>query len=196
MPYSSENYAKHTHPIALYQCSTFRYLQRLYALFRRTRARSVLEVGCGEGFVLDFLMKRQPEAHYTGVDLSAGAVAMARRITAPGIDYACGHGARLPFASGTFDLVVLSEVLEHVPLPEPVLQEALRLSRGRVLISVPLEPYFQGLSNLLVRLKLGRNPGHVNFWTAGRFRRWLAQHADVTHYERCDLYQLALCDLH
>lgn len=191
--YTSENYIKYTHPNLLYQGSQIRFNQRLYGLLGQARPRSVLEIGCGEGFVLDYLAKRQPEVAYTGADLSRAAVTMGRQITARGIAYTCAHGGQMPFPDRSFDLVLLSEVLEHIPGPEQVLAEAIRLSRAYLLITVPLEPYFQALSDLLVWLNVGHNPGHINHWTAGGFRRWLAGHVHVAQYARSDLYQLALC---
>jgi ubiquinone/menaquinone biosynthesis C-methylase UbiE len=49
------------------------------------------------------------------------------------------HGERLPFADATFDCPVASEVIEHLPEPERVLDEMWRVVRpgGRVLISTP-----------------------------------------------------------
>ncbi|MCL6546826.1 MAG: type I restriction-modification system subunit M N-terminal domain-containing protein [Bryobacteraceae bacterium] len=49
------------------------------------------------------------------------------------------HGERLPFADATFDCAVASEVIEHLPEPERVLDEMWRVVRpgGRVLISTP-----------------------------------------------------------
>jgi ubiquinone/menaquinone biosynthesis C-methylase UbiE len=193
MVYSSENYTKYTHPNPLYQYTLSRFLHRLYALFCQTQAQSVLEIGCGEGFVLDYLVKRKPELKYTGVDLNSEAVKMARRITAPGIDYVCANGEQIPLPDKRFDLVIMSEVLEHVATPENVLAEALRLGNPYVLVTVPLEPYFRGVSDLLVRLKLGHRPGHINFWADAGLRRWLTRRLRVAHYETCDLYQLALC---
>lgn len=193
MTYSSENYTKYTHPNPVYQLTVFRFLHRLSALVCQVQPQSILEIGCGEGFVLDYLVKRHPELSYTGVDLSAEAVRMARRITAPGIDYICADGREIPLPDKQFDLVIVSEVLEHVARPDQVLAEALRLSNPHVLVTVPLEPHFQRVSDLLVWLKLGHRPGHVNFWTAAELRRWLSRQLHVAHYEICDLYQLALC---
>jgi SAM-dependent methyltransferase len=50
-----------------------------------------------------------------------------------------GDGNALPFATGSADCVLLSEVLEHVPRPENLLREAARVLRpgGRVLLTVP-----------------------------------------------------------
>lgn len=48
---------------------------------------------------------------------------------------------RLPYADNAFDLVICSEVLEHVPDDQQALRELLRVSKGPVLITVPAHPY-------------------------------------------------------
>lgn len=53
-------------------------------------------------------------------------------------DYLC-DAAKLPMAAGQYDIVLLCEVLEHVPAPELVIAEAYRVlaDRGRLFISMP-----------------------------------------------------------
>jgi len=50
-----------------------------------------------------------------------------------------GAGEHLPFASEVFDVVICSEVLEHVPDPQAILRESVRVlkSGGQILITVP-----------------------------------------------------------
>ena len=68
---------------------------------------SVLDIGCGEGYVLDELQARGV-AGVQGVDI----VDIRRNK-----DYPCRlyDGQTLPFLDRSFDLVVLSFVLHHVP---------------------------------------------------------------------------------
>ena len=44
---------------------------------------------------------------------------------------------RLPFTDDTFDLVLVIEVLEHVPDPDLALRQIARVCRGTVVASVP-----------------------------------------------------------
>jgi SAM-dependent methyltransferase len=55
------------------------------------------------------------------------------------IDVECDLAQRLPFENGTFETVVLSDVLEHVPEPEALWKEMGRIlvGGGRVLLNVP-----------------------------------------------------------
>ena len=94
----------------------------------------VLDLGCGEGVLLEALASRLgPEPILVGVD-----------VVPPPAD-ARWHGVtgdiatRLPFADGSFDVVVAGEVLEHVPHPDLMLAEIRRLlaPRGRLVLSTP-----------------------------------------------------------
>ena len=55
------------------------------------------------------------------------------------IDHLITLGQPLPEADGSFDLVLLMDVLEHLPQPVPVIEELRRVLRpgGRLIISVP-----------------------------------------------------------
>jgi SAM-dependent methyltransferase len=67
----------------------------------------VLEIGCGEGFLLSSLRAKELVA----VELSAEALRKARaRISA---DYSQALAERLPFPSNSFDLVLTVGVMEH-----------------------------------------------------------------------------------
>jgi ubiquinone/menaquinone biosynthesis C-methylase UbiE len=89
---------------------------------------SVLDIGCGEGYVLDELMAR-------GVTDVQGAdiVDIRRNKDYP---FSLYDGETLPFPDRSFDVVVLSFVLHHVPNERKLvlIEEALRVSRAKVVI--------------------------------------------------------------
>ncbi len=105
-----------------------------------------LDVGCGEGrhalaaYLLDGVVS-------IGVDLSERNLATARgRIVdmqphAPRgvVGFAAGDATALPMADDTIDVVIASEILEHIPNYLCVLEEAMRVLRpgGRLCVSVP-----------------------------------------------------------
>jgi SAM-dependent methyltransferase len=98
---------------------------------------TVAEVGCGDGAVLAQLARRGFGATHVGYEISASGV----RLAAERAEIDAAHvfdGARLPVADGTYDLVFATHVLEHVPDPEPLAAELLRVARA-VVIEVPLE---------------------------------------------------------
>ncbi len=98
---------------------------------------STLEVGCGDGALLCELRARRFGGRLHGVEISQAAVAIAR--ARPQIDAVTLYdGAHLAAAGGTYDLGILSHVLEHVPDPVALLREVARACRA-VVLEVPLE---------------------------------------------------------
>jgi len=91
----------------------------------------LLDIGCGTGWLAEHF------SSYTGIDASADAV---RRATANGRNVIAGDVDQpLPFPDGSFDAVVLKDVLEHVADPVAVVCEARRVLRpgGLVFASSP-----------------------------------------------------------
>src|SRR6266496_804794 len=80
--------------------------------------------GCGTGQSRQIYADRT--AGYVGLDLSFGALAVARREFSA-MDWGQADACRLPFANSTFDVVAFSSVLHHIPDFRPALQEAWRI---------------------------------------------------------------------
>ena len=103
---------------------------------------SVLEVGCCFGF-LSLRLAAAGRA-VTASDVSAGTVALLRAV-APllGLQVATrtADAGRLPWAAGAADNVLVVHLLEHLDPRhgDRVVAEAVRVSRRRVVIAVPLE---------------------------------------------------------
>lgn len=154
---------------------------------------AVLDAGCGEGETLARLVSLLPPEP-TGVDLNADSVAFAaNRLPHAHISQADIHD--LPFADGSFDLVLCLEVLEHIPSPESALSELARVSSSDILISVPHEPWFRLGS--LARGKYiktwGNHPEHINHWNEGSLRSFLNQRVDVISSTKSFPWLLAHC---
>ena len=155
---------------------------------------SVLEVGCGEGEVLEKITVWFPRARVRGTDLSPEIVAEARR-RHPGLDFQVMSVYDAPGAGGPVDLVLASEVLEHVEDPARALR-ALRRSAARyVFASVPREPAWRMLN--LARGKyvrdLGNTPGHLQHWSQGGFLRFLSTELEVLEVRSPLPWTQALC---
>jgi 2-polyprenyl-6-hydroxyphenyl methylase/3-demethylubiquinone-9 3-methyltransferase len=92
------------------------------------RGLSVLDLGCGGGFMAEALAQRG--AKVVGVDPSAPAIEAARehaRAAGLAIDYRVGTGEAIPAADQSLDCVVIVDVLEHVADPAAVLAEIHRV---------------------------------------------------------------------
>jgi SAM-dependent methyltransferase len=89
---------------------------------------SVLDVGCGAGYVAAELMRRFAGEVWT-VDIADFRAARTPNFT-------IFDGVHLPFPDGSFDLVVFSFVLHHVPdvLKPLLLAEARRVARRRIFV--------------------------------------------------------------
>lgn len=127
----AEGYATYWSPV--HRPSTLRLLDEAAAAGRS--AKRVLDVGSGTGAMAVAAAERWPDAAIDGVDISAGMLAIARRTIAAAGDagrrvaLAQAPADRLPFADGTFDLVLTAFVLQLVPSRPRALREMRRVLR-------------------------------------------------------------------
>ncbi len=92
------------------------------------RGKSVLDLGCGGGFMAEPLARQG--ARVIGVDPSAPAIAAAKRHAEESglsIDYRVGGGEHLPVEDGAVDIVLCVDVLEHVHDLDAVIGEIRRV---------------------------------------------------------------------
>lgn len=144
-------------------------VENIVRLCRDIPHRTVLEVGAGEGAVLQRLAELGFGEQLYALEISASALAAieSRRIPTL-VEAHVFDGYRVPYADRQFDLVILSHVLEHVEHPRQLLYELARVA-DYVFIEVPLED--------TLRLPLNYVPtsvGHINLYSA-RTVRHLAQ---------------------
>jgi SAM-dependent methyltransferase len=92
----------------------------------------LLEIGCGSGVSLQLM--QQKGWRVTGLDFDKDAVNNAR---SKGLDVRHGQLSAQSFVDESFDAVVMSHVIEHVPSPVELLAESRRiLKNGGVLIAL------------------------------------------------------------
>lgn len=106
---------------------------------------TVLDLGTRNGIIAAYVALTQAPDVIVGIDPDMAALDDARQIvstnqiTTSRLEFVAAIGESLPFANGSFDGVIVTQVLEHVEYPERVLQEIVRVLRpnGSVLIGVP-----------------------------------------------------------
>jgi SAM-dependent methyltransferase len=194
MNQTSSNRSKWEFENRFYQKHLELYLDRMYHHLRSSGARRVLDAGCGEGYVYRAMKQRGYSGQWTGFDFSKEAIEYARR-ESPEVEWRQASAFEIPFADRSVDLVFSSEVLEHLDQPQRALSEFARVSNHWLLLSVPLEPWFRALTWLSVKLHLGGDPGHVNYWTPSSFRDFVSTEGHLVAFERTTVYQIALVDV-
>lgn len=91
-----------------------------------SRSCSVLDIGCGGGFLSNHLAKLGHRV--TGLDEAQDSLAVASRYDVSGtVKYDHGDARALPYETGAFDVVCAMDFLEHVEDPERVVAEAARV---------------------------------------------------------------------
>ena len=113
---------------------------------------AILDVGCGTGGMLEYLGRY---GTVVGVDVSDEALAYAKRRTPRALVRA--GLPRLPFVSGSFDLLTSFDVIYHqaVSDDEAALSEMARLLRpgGRLLLRVPAHDWLRGRHDVAVQTR-------------------------------------------
>lgn len=92
------------------------------------RPDSVLEFGCNAGRNLDQIRRRLPNARLTGVDINPDAVKLARDLFE--LQVITGDETWLcQQKDDAFDVSFTISVIDHIPFPEPILRQLLRVTR-------------------------------------------------------------------
>lgn len=104
---------------------------RMVAAMVPDDVESVLDVGCGNGFIT----RRINAKHVVGLDPSSEALAHFEG------EKVCAPAEAIPFEDGSFDAIVCCEVLEHLPSQTlaKVVREIQRVSRRAIIIGVPFD---------------------------------------------------------
>lgn len=121
---------------------------------RGVQPQSLLDVGSGRGAFLFPFLREFPEVPVTAVDLLPHRVELLLAVAQGGMSRLtplrqdiCTWDA----PDGSFDVVTLLEVLEHIPAVEQAVEAAVRLARRYVVVTVPSKP--------------DNNPEHIHLLT-------------------------------
>ncbi|HEU5237119.1 MAG TPA: class I SAM-dependent methyltransferase [Pyrinomonadaceae bacterium] len=174
--------------------------------FTENRTVQVLDLGCGNGSQLAIPLAGDPRLEIVGIDPDLASINHARELaTSTGnVKFICGNVKE--FAPNRhFDVVILSEVLEHLEYPAEMLVTATRLLRrdGVLIVTVPngygefeidswvfralrLQKLVDALATKreLIGSTDNSESGHIQFFTRSRLRRLFRQTRLVAFTER------------
>jgi ubiquinone/menaquinone biosynthesis C-methylase UbiE len=156
----------------------------------------LLEIGCGAGNLL--MQAVAKDSFPVALDLSMQALTFVRsrlEEAASGPDAPCAYaciqsiGELLPLPGNSFDCVILSEVIEHLPVPETPILEARRVLRpgGRLLVTTPnyrsLWPVMEWMVDRSNKAPRMAGEQHISKFNPTSLRRLLAEcRLDVDYF--------------
>ena len=177
---TTDNFKKHTHRNPIQRLLLWNFFRHLVNLTASKKVDSILDVGCGEGFTLNRLREKGIGEKLEGIEYSQDAIDLGKNMY-PGVKITKGDIHSLPYKDNSFDLVLCTEVLEHVKDPDKALRELVRVSKKYLIVSVPNEPFFMFAQ--LVRGKnwsrFGNDIEHINHWTMLSFAKFVKRNSDV-----------------
>lgn len=135
--------------------------------------KNVLDVGSASGWFLHNINKKYPKSKCVGIDKYKEAVVYGnKKYKNLKLIYADAHN--LPFKAGSFDLIICTEVLEHVKDPDIVLKEIKRVlsKKGDAIIEMDS-------GNILFRAAW-------YWWTNLRRGVWMDSHLHVFNIKKLE----------
>ena len=149
-------------------------LDLIGTLLEKEDLSSLLDAGCGEGIVANMISEKYPMLKVTGIDGAKEAVKYANSKYS-NIEVLEDNIYDLSLDDNSFDIVICSEVIEHLNEYPIAIKELLRVAKSKIIITVPNEPWFclGNLVSLHNVSRLGNPIDHVNHWTYPGFKRMI-----------------------
>jgi len=160
-------------------------------LSKSIQFRNVLEVGAGEGSVLNWLSQMDFCKDLNCIEISESGIEMIKSKNIPNLkDILLFDGYQIPYPDNHFDLVVCSHVLEHVEHERILLREIKRVSKYQI-FEVPIDFSFY----VDRKLEHFLSYGHINIYTPSLFRFLLKSEnfevkKDINYFYHDDVLRL------
>jgi len=145
---------------------------------------TMLDLGCGEGRHIFGLMEKFPDLkcigldpHIESLDKAFEGLKFLESISNTKTNFLSGSAYSLPFSDNSFDLVVCSEVLEHLHDYKDAIKEINRVLKpgGQFLASVPAE-FPEKICWLLSEAYQNQPGGHLRIFKKNKLIKEVAEH--------------------
>lgn len=152
-----------------------------------TKKWHVLEFGVGHGWNLPLMVKYFGKI--TGVDIAPSAIEESKEYGFKNVTLKVLKKEKLPFKNNSFDLIVATEVLEHVADLEKTVSELKRIIKpgGFILVSVPTYLNLRGISKKIMEAKLGVGTWEPARSHPGGFERFLTPGKILNYFKDCKI---------
>ncbi len=129
------------------------------ALSRSSESTSqlrLLDIGCGNGFLLRMISCAFSGGEICGMDFSNTLCRRTLEMISPNGNVVLGTAGRLPFKDHSMDVVTMTEVIEHLQQPSEALNDVYRILRpnGILLLTVPNATAFEPFSKIGERIRI------------------------------------------
>jgi len=124
---------------------------KLSSYIPKDKGLIIVDLGYGDGIIIEEMLKINPTAKYIGLDVSDIALQMAATRLPDVKFYKIPYDGTFPLKDESVDFIFTSEVIEHVYDTEYAFSEMSRIlkPRGRLLLTTP---YHGFIKNLLISL--------------------------------------------
>lgn len=137
----------------------------------------ILDIGCGEGWGLDFLRKKS--RHIVGIDYSKEVIVLAKSKfkNIKNCDFVAMDACCLAFKNRIFDTVCALEILEHLENSKEFFREIKRVltDKGAFILTSPNKIYWDKLSII-------RSPFHINEYSYQELKKELRDYFEVESF--------------
>jgi len=141
------------------------------------RGKKFLDVGCGLGYFSKKAIRKG--ARVTGLDVGERIIKRARKLMPAG-RFLVGDAKSLPFNDNTFDIVLCTEVIEHVENPHKALNELFRVTKkGGYVVLTTQNKVFKPVFDFLSFIGIRPYHGNENWLHINNLRRLIRKHGKI-----------------
>lgn len=137
--------------------------------------QNILDVGCASGWLLSELKKEFKKTEAFGIDVYGKAIDYGKKLY-KNINLKKANAHKIPYPDKSFDVIVCSEVLEHVEDPDKVIKEMKRVLRRNGSLVVEIDT-----GNWLFKFVWF-------FWTNVRKGVWRDSHIHIFNTDKLKKY--------